>query len=164
MRTPIFAAALSLAAVVLLPMAPTQSFADTTVNVSLWDKGADVDMPTGLGIGMSGDMSKATMGVKAVPNRAKAGIITFRVKNDSKDTIHEMLVIPIADENTQLPFIADENRVDEEGAHDLGEVAELDPGASGSLTLDLKAGTYALVCNVAGHFMAGMWTIFTVVP
>lgn len=163
MRKPFLAAA-SLAAAILLSMAPTQSNAAATVNVSLWDKGADMEMPTGLGMGMSGDMSMTTMGVKATPDAVTAGEVTFNVTNDSKDTIHEMLVIPIADETTQLPFLADEKRVDEEAAHDLGEVAELEPGASGSLTLNLKAGKYALVCNIAGHYMAGMWTIITVTP
>ena len=75
-----------------------------------------------------------------------------------------MLVIPIADETTVLPFKSEENRIDEETAGDLGEVAELDPGSKGSLTLTLDAGKYLLVCNIPGHFTAGMWTILTVAP
>ena len=68
----------------------------------------------------------------------------------------------VADENVVLPFVANENRVDEEATHDLGEVSELDPGKSGSLTVDLKPGLYVLFCNVPGHFMAGMWTTLKV--
>jgi hypothetical protein len=45
---------------------------------------------------------------------------------------------------------------------DKGEVSELDPGKSGSVTVALKAGKYLLICNVPGHFGAGMWTEFTV--
>ncbi len=60
--------------------------------------------------------------------------------------------------------MADQNRVDVEVVHDLGRVAELHPGTSGSLTLNLKAGKYALICNIARHFMAGSWTIITVTP
>jgi uncharacterized cupredoxin-like copper-binding protein len=164
MRASLFAAALSLAAAAMASITPNPSLAATIVKVSLWDKGADMEMPTDLGMGMHGQMSMATMGVKAAPDKVKAGEVTFQVKNDSEDTIHEMLVIPIASESASVPFIADENRIDEEAAHDLGEVAELDPGASGSLTLNLDAGKYLLVCNIAGHFMAGMWTIFTVAP
>jgi uncharacterized cupredoxin-like copper-binding protein len=44
----------------------------------------------------------------------------------------------------------------------MGEVSELDPGKSGSLTLTLDAGTYMLFCNLPGHYMAGMWTFVTV--
>lgn len=69
---------------------------------------------------------------------------------------------PVKDENATLPYIAGENRVDEEAAGDLGEVADLDAGKSGSLTLDLRPGIYVLVCNIPGHFMAGMWTTLTV--
>jgi uncharacterized cupredoxin-like copper-binding protein len=106
MRKSFPAAALSLAAVVMLSIIPSRSDAATTVQVSLWDKGADVEMPTGLGIGVtSGVMTSATMGITATPGTADAGVVTFKVKNDSKEMIHEMLVIPIADETTQLPFL-----------------------------------------------------------
>ena len=44
----------------------------------------------------------------------------------------------------------------------LGEVSELDPGKSGTLTLKLDPGTYMLFCNIPGHYMAGMWTTVTV--
>ncbi len=53
-------------------------------------------------------------------------------------------------------------KVDEDAAGHLGEVAELEPGASGSLTLTMKPGTYILYCNIPGHYAAGMWTLFTV--
>ena len=50
----------------------------------------------------------------------------------------------------------------EDAAGHLGEVSELDPGKSGSLSMKLDPGTYMLLCNVAGHYMAGMWTTITV--
>ena len=52
--------------------------------------------------------------------------------------------------------------VDEEQINDRGEVSELDPGQSGSLSLNLKSGTYMLLCNVAGHYKAGMYTLIHV--
>lgn len=155
---------LPLAALAMAATAATPSWAATsTVNVSLWDKGSNADMATNLGIGMGAhDMSKATMGVKVSPASVKAGEVAFEVTNNSKDTVHEMIVIPIRNTGTPLPYIADENRVDEDGAGDLGEVSELEPGRSGALRLKLKPGKYALFCNVPGHFMNGMWTIVTV--
>jgi uncharacterized cupredoxin-like copper-binding protein len=73
-----------------------------------------------------------------------------------------MLISPVKDKDTLLPFIENENRVDEEKSGDLGEVSELDPGKSGKLTLTLKPGTYILFCNVPGHYTAGMWATLTV--
>jgi uncharacterized cupredoxin-like copper-binding protein len=137
--------------------------AGTTVNVLLSDKGANVDMPTNLGMNMGAmDMSKATMGIKATPSKIKAGEVTFVVKNISKDAIHEMILARLDDASKPEPYIENENRVDEDRAGDLGEVSELDPGTSGKLTVTLKPGNYLLYCNVPGHYMAGMWTKFSV--
>ncbi|MCB1489550.1 MAG: hypothetical protein KDJ88_19085 [Bauldia sp.] len=144
---------------------PTASQAATTVKVSLWDKGAEMEMPTDLIYGTPGvDLSKATMGIKLSTNTAPQGVVAFKVTNDSKDTIHEMIVMQLAKPGEPLPYIADEQRVDEDKAGDKGEVSELDPGQSGSLVLNLKPGEYLLICNVAGHYAAGMWTEFTVTP
>jgi uncharacterized cupredoxin-like copper-binding protein len=151
--------ALALPLVTALPAS-----ADAVVKVSLWDKGGMMDMSKsmGLGMGMHGKMMMAIMGIKTDKETVPAGKVTFDVVNDSKETVHEMLVSPIADGNTVLPFVENENRVDEEKSGDLGEVSELEPGKSGSLTLDLKPGNYILFCNVPGHYMAGMWTMLKV--
>ena len=141
---------------------PVQA-AGTTVTVLLSDKGSSMPMPTNMGMNMGEtDMSMATMRIKASPLKAKAGEVTFVVKNISKDTIHEMILARLEDPSKQEPYIANESRVDEDNADDLGEVSELDPGASGKLTVTLKPGKYLLYCNVPGHYMAGMWTTFTV--
>jgi uncharacterized cupredoxin-like copper-binding protein len=138
--------------------------ADALVKASLWDRGGEMDMSRnmGLGMGMHGKMHMAVMGIKTDHDSVPAGKVTFEVTNDSKDVIHEMLVAPVANADVVLPYNANENRVDEEAAKDLGEVSELDPGKSGALTLELKPGTYVLYCNIPGHFMAGMWTTLTV--
>jgi uncharacterized cupredoxin-like copper-binding protein len=139
------------------------AFAATIVKVDLWDKGAGTEMATNLAYGTAGmDMSKATMGVKATPATAHAGVVSFEVTNTSKDTVHEMIVMYLADPTQALPYIVADSKVDEDKAGDKGEVSELDPGKSGTLTVALKPGKYILICNVAGHFMAGMWTPFEV--
>ena len=61
--------------------------------------------------------------------------------------------------NTMLPYNDSEQQVDEDAAGNLGEVADLDPGKSGEITLELKPGYYAMFCNIPGHYMAGMWKI-----
>lgn len=137
--------------------------APTIVTVSLNNQSITTDLPAGLGMAMPGaDRSKAVMSVTAVPNVVRAGEISFVATNNSTDYVHEMLLIKIDDPKAQLPFIADELRVDEEAAGHMGEVAELDPGKSGTLTLTLDPGTYMLFCNIPGHYMAGMWTTVTV--
>jgi uncharacterized cupredoxin-like copper-binding protein len=154
----------SILALTLTLAASGSAHADAIVKVSLWDKGGVMDMSKsmGLGMGMHGKMKMAVMGIKADKKSVAAGKVTFNVSNASKEIIHEMLVSPVASEDAVLPFVDNENRVDEEKSGDLGEVSELDPGKSGSLTLDLKPGFYILFCNVPGHYMAGMWTTLQV--
>lgn len=142
----------------------TPAEADTTVKVSLKDIGGTIDLSKdmGLGMGKHGDMSKAAMSVEIDQTSVPAGKVTFDVTNDAKEIAHELLVSPVSGPEAVLPFVDAENRVDEEGSGDLGEVSELEPGKSGSLTLDLKPGLYALYCNVPGHYGAGMWTMLEV--
>lgn len=136
------------------------AFADTTIKVSLTDKGGMMDMgkSMGFGMGMHGNMAMAMMSIVVDKDKVPAGKVTFEVTNDSRETEHEMIVSPISGPDVTLPYNATDNRVDEEASGDLGEVEELKPGKSGALTLDLKPGLYVLFCNIPGHFMAGMWT------
>jgi uncharacterized cupredoxin-like copper-binding protein len=141
--------------------------ADTTVHVSLWDMGPDSVMMDeahmfGMGAGMMKDMSMAMMGIKLDVEEVAAGKVTFEVSNDSKDIIHEMVVSPIASLDAELPYLTDENKIDEDAAGHLGEVAELDAGKSGALSVDMKPGLYLLYCNIPGHYIGGMWKVLTV--
>jgi uncharacterized cupredoxin-like copper-binding protein len=139
------------------------SLAATVVDVTLWDKGANTEMRTDMLYGSANlDMSMATMGIKLSSATAPAGAVTFNVTNSSTDVVHEMIVMQLADPGKPLPYIALETKVDEDKAGDQGEVSELEFGASGTLTVDLKAGKYLLICNVPGHFATGMWTEFEV--
>jgi uncharacterized cupredoxin-like copper-binding protein len=135
--------------------------AGSIVKVSVTEASADFDPALKLGMGMAGDMAKATMFMTAVPDTVPAGEVTFELKNESKTVVHEMLVAPMSDPAKPLVFNENENRVDEEKSGDLGEVAELEPGKSGALRVTLKPGTYLLYCNIPGHYMAGMWTKVT---
>ena len=159
----------TVAAAVLLLALPAVAFADGTIKVSLWDKGPDSVMLDDAHMAMMGKMdlkmaSMGMMGVKVDKASVKAGTVTFEVTNASKDIIHEMILSSVADGVVELPYLADENRVDEEKAGHLGEVAELDPGKGGKLTVDLKPGKYILYCNIPAHFVGGMWTEITVTP
>ena len=92
----------------------------------------------------------------------KAGKVTFDVTNASQDQIHEMLVLRTDAVGQPLPYDAKDEKVIEQNTQDLGEVADLDPGKGGTLTLDLRPGHYILICNQPGHFMHGMKADLTV--
>lgn len=156
-----FAPSLAAAVTVLTIATSAQAAKHSSVNVLLWDKGASADMASDKGIGMSGSTSSATMGVKLSASKVSAGEVTFRVTNASKETIHEMVVLPYKD-GQKLPFSEKDGKIDEDSAGHLAEVSELEPGKKGELKIALKPGKYVLVCNVPNHYMNGMWSILTV--
>lgn len=142
----------------------TSAHADAVVKVSLIDKIGDVDLskPMGLGMGMRGDMKLAGMAINVNPQVVPRGNVKFNVTNLANTFVHEVIIAPVTDENELLTYDATKNKVDEETIKTLGQVAEIDPSKSASLTLELKTGKYVLYCNLPGHFMAGMWTVIEV--
>src|SRR6478672_429400 len=94
---------------------PARAARKNVIKVELWDKGTKAEMATNLGIGGSGDKAKASMGLKLSSKTAKAGKVTFDVINSSKDTVHEMVVLPYKDGET-FPYSEKDMRVDEEAA------------------------------------------------
>jgi uncharacterized cupredoxin-like copper-binding protein len=89
----------------------------------------------------------------------KAGKTTFTAINDGK-VLHEMIVIPLQSGQTVDSLKEGDGSANEDAA--AGEAADIEAGASGSVTVDLKPGTYALICNQPGHFAGGMKTTITV--
>lgn len=98
-----------------------------------------------------------------------AGSITFEVNNAGPDDIHEFVVIRTELDPGSLPTDST-GAVDEsgEGMEVMGEIEDIAVGASDTLTLDLAAGKYALICNIysadenEAHYHEGMRTDFTV--
>jgi uncharacterized cupredoxin-like copper-binding protein len=138
----------------------------SVVNVSLWDKGPSsldrIGQGPGAGMGMpAAGAANETVGITSDRTSVPAGEVTFKVVKTSRDIVHEMIVAP-AEPPRPLPFDKAALAVREETATHLGEVSELDPGATGSLQLTLKPGSYILYCNVPGHYMLGMWTEISV--
>jgi uncharacterized cupredoxin-like copper-binding protein len=127
-----------------LVVSSTAMAAPATVNVSL----------TGEGTGK--------MGIAPDQSTLQAGRVTFAVKNDATTESHEMLVVKLPSADAELPYDAAKQRVVEGKVKKLGEVSDLKPGASKTMTLTLTPGTYKLICNVKGHYMAGMSALLTV--
>jgi uncharacterized cupredoxin-like copper-binding protein len=87
-----------------------------------------------------------------------AGAVSFDVKNAGRMP-HEMVVLKATKAAAQLAA-AGTPRLKETGH--MGEVATLKPGASGKTTIKLAPGHYVLICNLPGHWTAGMHADLTV--
>ena len=109
------------------------------------------------------DVTLTTYGISLSTATVKAGSVTFNVKNDATDLVHEFVVV-----KTDLP--ADQLTLDAEGnvAEDsltvVDEIEDIEIGGGGELTVDLEAGHYVLICNVADHYKGGMHADLTVTP
>jgi uncharacterized cupredoxin-like copper-binding protein len=120
-------------------------------------------MPLLVACGSQGPISAdlTDNGIKLASTTAKAGPVTFQIKNDSADEVHELVVL-----RTDLP--ADKlsldapGGVDEEKFDSAGEQGDIAASQSAKLTLNLTPGHYALICNQPGHYAAGMHLDFTV--
>ena len=102
------------------------------------------------------------MSIRIDKSTVKAGDVTFNVTNWSRSLVHEMLVIAVDNADAALPYDYDKQRVIEEQVKSLGETNEMQPNASKALSLNLTPGTYLLICNVPGHYGAGMQSVLTV--
>jgi uncharacterized cupredoxin-like copper-binding protein len=90
---------------------------------------------------------------------AAAGAVTFTVTN-SGSMVHEFVVLKTDTQAADLPLTND--AVNEDNYTSMGEVADLEAGATGTLTATLAAGHYAIICNLPGHVRQGMAVDFTV--
>jgi uncharacterized cupredoxin-like copper-binding protein len=107
--------------------------------------------------------------VGADPASVPAGSVTFEATNEGPDDVHEFVVLATDLPITELPTVED-GSVDEagEGLELIGEIEDIPVGETQSVTLDLEAGNYALICNIydadedEAHYQEGMRTSFTV--
>lgn len=107
--------------------------------------------------------------VGATPASVPAGSVTFEATNKGPEDEHELVVIRTDLAPSELPTNED-GSVDEEGegVEALNEIEEFAVGETQSLTLDLEAGSYVLICNIytakeqESHYQEGMRLGFTV--
>ena len=123
-------------------------------------------------VAISMDDQGGTYTMETSPGSIAAGSVTFDIENVGL-IAHEFKVVKLneagmAADLTDLPTEAgliseSGNMVDGVGTI-LGSLLEADLPADSEdeLTLDLEAGEYMLLCNVATHYQRGMWSEFTV--
>ena len=105
-----------------------------------------------------------TTGMKMTvkPDSVKAGRVTIRATNQSLGLVHEVIIVRPPANGAELPYDDNTGSVIEKWINDVGDVSDLPPGKSGSLTLTLTPGNYLLICNQPNHYQAGMRTQLTV--
>lgn len=92
---------------------------------------------------------------------APAGEVTFDITNDGP-SVHEFVVF-----HTDLAadgLGTEDGLVDEDldGLDLVDEAEDIEPDATTSLTVDLDPGAYVVLCNIQGHYEAGMYSAFTI--
>lgn len=112
--------------------------------------------PVAAALPRSVDVSMTEFAFKLSASTAGSGLVTFKLKNDGKAP-HEFVVLQTAKGAGDL---MKGSRADETG--NLGESGDMAAGASKTIRVKLTPGHYALICNLPGHYKAGMWKDFTV--
>ncbi|WP_458315377.1 sulfocyanin-like copper-binding protein [Mycolicibacterium brisbanense] len=156
-------------------LCPVPALPGTVVDVNLTDMGSMMGPVSGGMMARAGMVGPrlmpgmAMMRILLYPHLIPAGEVSLRTTNTG-GLSHELVVLPLA--TGQLPGqrpSGPDGRVDESGS--LGEVSRscgpgkgdeqspdygIVPQASGWTTLSLAPGRYELICNIAGHYVAGM--------
>jgi uncharacterized cupredoxin-like copper-binding protein len=94
-------------------------------------------------------------------SQAGAGAVTFSITNDGP-SVHEFVVFKTDLAPDQLPLA--NGSVDEEGqgVEHIDEVEDIAVGSTQTLNVNLDAGKYVVICNIAGHYAAGMHAPLTI--
>ena len=146
------------------------SLPGTVVNVALMNMGGPMMGQRGPMMGQrSAMMGGGAMRLRADHASVPHGTVSFLVTNAGSIN-HEMVLLPLAGAQAAgTRPVGGDAKIDEAGS--LGEASRtggagagegIQPGASSWMTVTLAPGRYELVCNLAGHYNAGMSTELTV--
>lgn len=119
----------------------------------------DSDADRGMKNDVTGSVTEWAVEVDA--EGAMAGEVTFTIAN--RGTIdHEFLVVKTDIPDGEIPLVDNRFEEDAEGLEVIDEIPEFPKGETNTLTVNLESGNYQLLCNIAGHYEAGMHTAFVV--
>ena len=91
----------------------------------------------------------------------KTGIISFVVTNNGR-IHHEFVIVtgdPTGTKGDEPGRVSEGNHIGGDNGPEIGDIA---PGQTMVLTATLAPGTYTAMCNLPGHYAAGMHFQFTV--
>ncbi len=97
--------------------------------------------------------------ITLAPTSAKAGAV--KVDATNAGTLPHELIFVKSDLAADKLAVKDGN-VDMNALKAAGTIAQFDAGKSASGSFTLTAGKYVVFCNIAGHYVGGMRTTFTV--
>jgi len=112
--------------------------------------------------------SPMMFGLTASPTSVPAGRVTFVATNYGRLN-HEFLVLPMAAYGLGTRPAGADGKINESSS--LGEASKfcaagagngISPGARSWVTLNLRPGTYELLCDMPWHYADGMYASFTV--
>ena len=109
----------------------------------------------GAGGGNTVNAKLADLSITTDVTSAAVGSVTF-VATNAGPSVHELVVLRTDLAPDALPV--EGGVVDEEasGIEAIGEIEEFETGGTESAAFDLTAGNYVLICNIPGHYEAGM--------
>ena len=97
-----------------------------------------------------------------VAGTIKAGKTTLAITNAGAIQ-HELLIFKSALAPSAYPKDAAGDIIEDgAGVKLVSDGVNIDPAGTQARTIDLAPGTYLFVCNIPGHFAAGMYTVVTV--
>jgi len=100
----------------------------------------------------------------AVAGTLKSGAIDLAITN-AGSIPHELLIFQSDLDPVAYPTDAAGNIVEEgAGVTLVSDGDNIDPGGSQLRSVDLMPGKYLFVCNIPGHFKAGMYTVVMLAP
>ncbi len=107
------------------------------------------------------DLSMGEWFIEPSVDSVPAGTVTFNVSSDGA-IFHDLVIVATDLPPDGLPTDDATFGVDEAQLDIVGSTAELDPGDTEELTLDLEAGNYVLICNIPTHYDLDMRIAFSV--
>ncbi len=110
--------------------------------------------------GFSVSVSLVDFGVIPTPPSVAEGGVTFDVTNNG-EVLHNLRVIQTDLAPDALPMTGDQ--VNEGALTVVASSPDLFSGGMESLHATLSAGNYVLICNLPGHYGAGMRAAFSVI-
>ena len=92
-----------------------------------------------------------------------SGQVTFAATNEGP-SVHEFEIFSVPDgvDPNDLPVSDNVADTDGAGLEVIDEVEDIAPSTTANLTVALQPGTYAVICNLAGHYQQGMHAELTV--